>query len=173
MDANEIRIRYDRTEDENFVSFSPEETTYKLPIYRRTNQSTTITLTPIVRKGDKVEKGQVLTQGYATQDGELALGRNLKVAFMPWKGYNYEDAIVLSEEMVKWDVLTSVHVDEYLTEVRDTKRGMEELTSDIPNVSEDATKNLNENGIVRVGAHIEPGDIMIGKITPKGERPLT
>ena len=169
VDANEIRIRYDRTEDENFVSFSPEETTYKLPIYRRTNQSTTITLTPIVRKGDKVEKGQVLTQGYATQDGELALGRNLKVAFMPWKGYNYEDAIVLSEEMVKWDVLTSVHVDEYLTEVRDTKRGMEELTSDIPNVSEDATKNLNENGIVRVGAHIEPGDIMIGKITPKGE----
>ena len=169
VDANEIRIRYDRTEDENFVSFSPEETTYTLPIYRRTNQSTTITLTPIVRKGDKVVKGQVLTQGYATQDGELALGRNLKVAFMPWKGYNYEDAIVLSEEMVKWDVLTSVHVDEYLTEVRDTKRGMEELTADIPNVSEDATKNLNENGIVRVGAHIEPGDIMIGKITPKGE----
>ena len=169
VDANEIRIRYDRTENENFVSFSPEETTYKLPIYRRTNQSTTITLTPIVRKGDKVEKGQVLTQGYATENGELALGRNLKVAFMPWKGYNYEDAIVLSEEMVKWDVLTSVHVDEYLTEVRDTKRGMEELTSDIPNVSEDATKNLSENGIVRVGAHIEPGDIMIGKITPKGE----
>ncbi len=169
VDANEIRIRYEQTEDERFVSFSPEETVYKLPIYRRTNQSTTITLSPIVAKGDKVEKGQVLTQGYASQKGELALGRNLMVAFMPWKGYNYEDAIVLSEEMVKWDVLTSVHVDEYLTEVRDTKRGMEELTSDIPNVSEDATRNLGEDGIVRIGAHIEPGDIMIGKITPKGE----
>ena len=169
VDANEIHIKYDRTDDENFVSFTPEETVYKLPICRRTNQSTTVTLTPIVRKGDKVTKGQVLTEGYATQDGELALGRNLKVAFMPWKGYNYEDAIVLSEEMVKWDILTSIHVDEYLTEVRDTKRGMEELTSDIPNVSEDATKDLAENGIVRIGAHIEPGDIMIGKITPKGE----
>ena len=169
VDANEIHIKYDRTEDENFVSFTPEETVYKLPICRRTNQSTTVTLTPIVRKGEKVVKGQVLTEGYATQDGELALGRNLKVAFMPWKGYNYEDAIVLSEEMVKWDILTSIHVDEYLTEVRDTKRGMEELTSDIPNVSEDATKDLAENGIVRIGAHIEPGDIMIGKITPKGE----
>ncbi len=169
VDANEIHIKYDRTEDEKFVSFSPEETVYKLPIYRKTNQSTTVTLKPIVRKGDKVVKGQVLTEGYATQDGELALGRNLKVAFMPWKGYNYEDAIVLSEEMVKWDILTSVHVDEYSTEVRDTKRGMEELTSDIPNVSEDATKNLDDNGIIRIGAHIEPGDIMIGKITPKGE----
>ncbi len=168
-DANEIRIRYERTDDEKFVSFSTEETVYKLPLYRRTNQSTTVNLVPIVRKGDKVEKGQVLTEGYATQGGELALGRNLKVAFMPWKGYNYEDAIVLSEEMVKWDVLTSIHVDEYLTEVRDTKRGMEELTSDIPNVSEDATKDLDQNGIVRIGAHIEPGDIMIGKITPKGE----
>jgi len=169
VDANEIRVKYDRTDDEKFVSFSPEETVYRLPIYRRTNQSTTIRLTPVVRKGDKIVKGQVLTEGYATQNGELALGRNLKVAFMPWKGYNYEDAIVLSEEMVKWDVLTSIHVDEYLTEVRDTKRGMEELTSDIPNVSEDATKDLAENGIVRIGAHIEPGDIMIGKITPKGE----
>ncbi len=169
VDANEIRIRYDRTEDEKFVSFSPEETIYKLPIYRKTNQSTTITLKPVVRKGDKVSKGQILTEGYATQGGELALGRNLKVAFMPWKGYNYEDAIVLSEEMVKWDILTSVHVDEYSTEVRDTKRGMEELTSDIPNVSEDATRNLDESGIIRIGAHIEPGDIMIGKITPKGE----
>ena len=169
VDANEIRIVYDRTEDEKFVSFSPEETVYKLPIYRRTNQSTTILLKPIVRKGDIVEAGQVLTEGYATQNGELALGRNLMVAFMPWKGYNYEDAIVLSEEMVKWDVLTSIHVDEYITEVRDTKRGMEELTSDIPNVSEDATKDLDEDGIVRIGAHIEPGDIMIGKITPKGE----
>ncbi|MBQ1694244.1 MAG: DNA-directed RNA polymerase subunit beta [Bacteroidales bacterium] len=169
VDANEIHIKYERTKEEESVSFAPEETVYKLPICRRTNQSTTVTLTPIVRKGDTVEKGQVLTEGYATQDGELALGRNLKVAFMPWKGYNYEDAIVLSEEMVKWDILTSIHVDEYLTEVRDTKRGMEELTSDIPNVSEDATKDLAENGIVRIGAHIEPGDIMIGKITPKGE----
>lgn len=169
VDAKEIRIKYNRTDDEKFVSFAPDETVYTLPIYRRTNQSTTVTLKPIVRKGDKVVGGQVLTEGYATQDGELALGRNLKVAFMPWKGYNYEDAIVLSEEMVKWDVLTSVHVDEYLTEVRDTKRGMEELTSDIPNVSEDATKDLDSQGIIRIGAHIEPGDIMIGKITPKGE----
>ena len=169
VDAKEIRIRYDRTDDEKFVSFAPEETVYTLPIYRRTNQSTTITLKPIVRKGDKVTGGQVLTEGYATQNGELALGRNLKVAFMPWKGYNYEDAIVLSEEMVKWDILTSVHVDEYLTEVRETKRGMEELTSDIPNVSEDATKDLDKQGIIRIGAHIEPGDIMIGKLTPKGE----
>ena len=169
VDSKEIRIKYNRTDDEKFVSFAPDETVYTLPIYRRTNQSTTVTLKPIVRKGDKVVGGQVLTEGYATQDGELALGRNLKVAFMPWKGYNYEDAIVLSEEMVKWDVLTSVHVDEYLTEVRDTKRGMEELTSDIPNVSEDATKDLDSQGIIRIGAHIEPGDIMIGKITPKGE----
>ncbi len=169
VDAKEIRIKYDRTDDEKFVSFAPDETVYTLPIYRRTNQSTTVTLKPIVRKGDKVVGGQVLTEGYATQNGELALGRNLKVAFMPWKGYNYEDAIVLSEEMVKWDILTSVHVDEYLTEVRETKRGMEELTSDIPNVSEDATKDLDKQGIIRIGAHIEPGDIMIGKITPKGE----
>ena len=169
VDAKEIHVKYDRTEDEKFVSFSPDVTVYHLPIYRRTNQSTTINLKPIVRKGDIVEKGQVMTEGYATQNGELALGRNLMVAFMPWKGYNYEDAIVLSEKMVRWDILTSVHVDEYLTEVRETKRGMEELTSDIPNVSEDATKNLDDNGIVRIGAHIEPGDIMIGKITPKGE----
>ena len=169
VDANEIRVKYDRTPDEQFVSFDPEETVYKLPIYRRTNQSTTVTLKPIVRKGDKIKAGQVLTEGYASNNGELALGRNLMVAFMPWKGYNYEDAIVLSEEMVKWDILTSIHVDEYLTEVRDTKRGMEELTDDIPNVSEDATKDLDEDGIVRIGAHIEPGDIMIGKITPKGE----
>ena len=169
VDANEIHVKYERSEDEKFVSFAPEITVYKLPIYRKTNQSTTILLKPIVRKGDKVEKGQVITEGYATQNGELALGRNLKVAFMPWKGYNYEDAIVLSERMIRWDILTSVHVDEYISEVRDTKRGMEELTSDIPNVSEDATRNLDENGIIRVGAHIEPGDIMIGKITPKGE----
>lgn len=169
VDAREIRIKYDQTEDERFVGFAPEETIYKLPINRRTNQSTTVTLKPIVRKGDKVVKGQVLTEGYATEGGELALGRNLKVAFMPWKGYNYEDAIVLSEEMVKWDILTSIHVDEYLTEVRETKRGMEELTSDIPNVSEEATKDLDKQGIIRIGAHVEPGDIMIGKITPKGE----
>ena len=169
VDANEIHIKYDRTDDERYVSFQPDITVYHLPIYRRTNQSTTITLKPIVRKGDTVEAGQILTEGYATQSGELALGRNLMVAFMPWKGYNYEDAIVLSEKMVRWDILTSVHVDEYLTEVRETKRGMEELTSDIPNVSEDATRNLDKDGIVRVGAHIEPGDIMIGKITPKGE----
>ncbi len=169
VDANEIHVRYNRTEDEKFVSFEPDVTVYKLPNYRRTNQSTTVMLKPIVRKGDKVSKGQVLTQGYATEGGELALGRNLMVAFMPWKGYNYEDAIVLSEEMVKWDILTSVHVDEYLTEVRETKRGPEELTSDIPNVSEDATRDLDKEGIIRIGAHIEPGDIMIGKITPKGE----
>ena len=169
VDANEIHVKYDCTDDEKFVRFSPDITVYHLPIYRRTNQSTAICLKPIVRKGDKVVAGQVMTEGYATQNGELALGRNLMVAFMPWKGYNYEDAIVLSEKMVRWDILTSVHVDEYITEVRETKRGMEELTSDIPNVSEDATKNLDENGIVRVGAHIEPGDIMVGKITPKGE----
>ena len=169
VDASEIRIQYDLTEEERFVSFAPKETIYTLPNYRRTNQDTTVNLIPVVRKGDKVKAGDILTEGYATQKGELALGRNLMVAFMPWKGYNYEDAIVLSEEMVKWDILTSVHVGEYLTEVRDTKRGMEELTSDIPNVSEDATKYLGENGVVMIGAHIEPGDIMIGKITPKGE----
>ena len=169
VDANEIHVKYDRTEDEKYVRFSTEITVYHLPIYRRTNQSTHVTLKPIVKKGDRIEDGQILTEGYATQAGELALGRNLTVAFMPWKGYNYEDAIVLSEKMVRWDILTSVHVDEYLTEVRETKRGMEELTSDIPNVSEDATKNLDKDGIVRIGAHIEPGDIMIGKITPKGE----
>ena len=169
VDAREIRVIYDRTADEKFVSFDPEEVVYKLPNYRRTNQSTTIMLKPLVRKGDRVSRGQVLTEGYATENGELALGRNLMVAFMPWKGYNYEDAIVLSEEMVKWDVLTSVHVDEFLTEVRETKRGMEELTSDIPNVSEEATKDLGTDGIIRIGAHVEPGDIMIGKITPKGE----
>ena len=169
VDANEIHVKYERTADEKFVSFTPDITVYHLPIYRRTNQSTTICLKPVVRKGDIVEKGQVMTEGYATQGGELALGRNLMVAFMPWKGYNYEDAIVLSEKMVRWDILTSVHVDEFVTEVRETKRGMEELTSDIPNVSEDATRNLDEDGIVRIGAHIEPGDIMVGKITPKGE----
>ena len=169
VDANEIHIKYDRTEDEKFVSFDPDITVYKLPLYRKTNQSTSIHLKPIVKKGQKVTTGQILTEGYATENGELALGRNLKVAYMPWKGYNFEDAIVLSERIIREDIFTSIHVDEYIMEVRDTKRGMEELTSDIPNVSEDATKDLDENGIIRVGANVEPGDILIGKITPKGE----
>ena len=169
VDATVIRIRYDRTEDEEFVSFDSAVKEYKIPKFRRTNQGTTIDLRPICNVGQKVEKGDILTEGYSTEKGELALGRNLKVAFMPWKGYNYEDAIVLNERMVKEDILTSVHVDEYTLEVRETKRGMEELTSDIPNVSEEATKDLDERGIIRVGAHVVPGDIMIGKITPKGE----
>ncbi len=168
-DAIEIHIKYDLTEDEKLVSFDPEVTVYKLPRYRKTNQNTSITLKPIVQAGDKVVAGQILTEGYSTQNGELAIGRNLKVAFMPWKGYNFEDAIVISERIVREDIFTSVHVDEYIMEVRDTKRGVEELTSDIPNVSEDATKDLDENGIIRVGANIKPGDILIGKITPKGE----
>ena len=169
VDAREIHVKYDRTEAEKFVSFSPDVTVYHLPLYRKTNQSTSIHLKPIVKKGERVHAGQVLTEGYATQGGELALGRNLKVAFMPWKGYNFEDAIVLSERILREDIFTSIHVDEYIMEVRDTKRGMEELTSDIPNVSEDATKDLDEHGIIRVGANVEPGDILIGKITPKGE----
>ena len=169
VDATEIHVKYERTDAEKFVSFTPDVTVYKLPQWRKTNQDTSIRLIPIVRKGDKVVEGQILTEGYATQNGELALGRNLKVAFMPWKGYNFEDAIVLSERIIREDILTSVHVSEYIMEVRDTKRGMEELTSDIPNVSEDATKDLDDNGIIRVGAHVEPGDILIGKITPKGE----
>jgi len=169
VDSTVIRILYDRTEDEEFVSFESALKEYKLPKFRRTNQGTTIDLRPICNKGQRVTKGEILTEGYSTEKGELALGRNLKVAFMPWKGYNYEDAIVLNERMVKEDILTSVHVDEYTLEVRETKRGMEELTSDIPNVSEDATKDLDERGIIRVGAHVVPGDIMIGKITPKGE----
>ena len=169
VDATVIRIRYDRSEDEEFVSFEPAVKEYKIPKFRRTNQGTTIDLRPVCRKGQRVEYGDILTEGYSTEKGELALGRNLKVAFMPWKGYNYEDAIVLNERMVREDILTSVHVDEYSLEVRETKRGMEELTSDIPNVSEDATKDLDERGIIRVGAHVVPGDIMIGKITPKGE----
>ena len=169
VDAREIRIRYDRTEEEEFVAFEDSLKVYRLPKFRKTNQSTTIDLRPICSAGQRVVKGDILTEGYATENGELALGRNLKVAFMPWKGYNYEDAIVLNERMVRDDILTSVHVDEYALEVRETKRGMEELTSDIPNVSEDATKDLDERGIIRVGAHVVPGDIMIGKITPKGE----
>lgn len=169
VDARVIRINYDRSDDEEFVEFESSVKEYRIPKFRRTNQGTTIDLRPICNKGQRVEKGDILTEGYSTEKGELALGRNLKVAFMPWKGYNYEDAIVLNERMVREDILTSVHVDEYTLDVRETKRGMEELTSDIPNVSEDATKDLDERGIIRVGAHVVPGDIMIGKITPKGE----
>ncbi len=169
VDATTIRINYDRTEDEEFVSFESSVKEYNIPKFRKTNQSTTIDLRPICKKGQRVVEGDILTEGYSTENGELALGRNLKVAFMPWKGYNYEDAIVLNERIVREDILTSVHVDEYTLEVRETKRGMEELTADIPNVSEDATKDLDERGIIRIGAHVAPGDIMIGKITPKGE----
>ena len=165
VDAQEIVIRYTRTDEEKFVSFDDDIKRYVLPKYRKTNQNTCINLIPVVKKGEKVAKGQVLTEGYGTKNGELALGRNLKVAFMPWKGYNFEDAIVISEKVVQEDMFTSVHIDEYLLEVRDTKRGLEELTSDIPNVSEEATKHLDENGLIRVGAHIRPGDILIGKIT--------
>ena len=169
VDADCIRIKYNRTKEEDFISFESAEKEYKLPKFQRTNQNTTIDLRPIVRKGDKVTKGQILTEGYSTENGELALGKNLKVAYIPWKGYNYEDAIVLSERIVREDMFTSVHVVEQLLEVRETKRGMEEFTADIPNVSEEATKDLDENGIIRIGAHIEPGDIIVGKITPKGE----
>jgi DNA-directed RNA polymerase subunit beta len=169
VDANEIIIKYDLTEEQKFVSFNSEYKSYHLPKYEKTNQGTSITLSPIVRKGQRVAKNQILTEGYATQGGELALGRNLKVAFMPWQGYNYEDAIVISERIVREDIFTSIHIDEYSLEVRETKRGMEEFTSDIPNVSEDATRNLDENGLIRIGAVVKPGDILIGKITPKGE----
>ncbi|MBR2026544.1 MAG: DNA-directed RNA polymerase subunit beta [Alistipes sp.] len=168
-DATVIKVRYDRSEEEVICSFAPEVTIYNLPRYRRTNQDTSVTLKPAVLTGERVVKGQILTEGYSTEKGELALGRNLKVAFMPWKGYNFEDAIVISERIQREDIFTSVHVSEYITEVRDTKRGVEELTSDIPNVSEEATRNLDENGIIRIGANIKPGDILIGKITPKGE----
>ncbi|MFA5642201.1 MAG: DNA-directed RNA polymerase subunit beta, partial [Bacteroidales bacterium] len=169
VDAKEIHIKYEMSENEKFVSFDPEITVYKLPLYRKTNQNTSVTLNPIVKKGEKVVANQILTDGYGTEKGELALGRNLKVAFMPWQGYNFEDAIVISERLLREDIFTSIHIDEYTMEVRDTKRGMEELTSDIPNISEEATKDLDENGIIRIGANIEPGDILIGKITPKGE----
>ena len=169
VDADKIVIEYDRTEDEILVSFDSRLTTYNLIKFRRTNQGTCINLKPIVRKGDRVHKGQVLCQGYATEQGELALGRNMKVAFMPWKGYNFEDAIVISERVIREDIFTSIHIDEYTLDVRDTKLGVEELTNDIPNVSEEATKDLDENGIVRIGANIKPGDILIGKVTPKGE----
>lgn len=169
VDANEIVIRYQRTEDEKLISFDDEVKRYLLPKYRKTNQNTCINLIPIVSKGEKVKKDQILTEGYGTKNSDLALGRNLMVAFMPWKGYNFEDAIVISERLVREDIYTSIHIDEYILEVRDTKRGLEELTSDIPNVSEEATRNLDENGLIRIGAEVKPGDILIGKITPKGE----
>ncbi|MBP7152198.1 DNA-directed RNA polymerase subunit beta [Porphyromonadaceae sp. NP-X] len=169
VDANCIKIRYDRTEEEEFVSFDSAVKEYKLPKYQKTNQNTTIDLRPIVRRGDRVHEGTIITEGYGSENGELALGKNLKVAFMPWKGYNFEDAIVINQKVVREDIFTSVHVVEQLLDVRETKRGAEEFTSDIPNVSEDATSNLDENGIIRVGARVEPGDIIIGKITPKGE----
>ncbi len=169
VDAREIVIRYSRKENEKLVSFEDDVKSYPLTKFQKTNQSTCINLKPIVVKGQKVKKGQVLSEGYATEGGELALGRNLKVAFMPWKGYNFEDAIVISERVIREDIFTSIHVDEYSLEVRDTKRGMEELTADIPNVSEEATRELDENGIIRVGAEVTEGDILIGKITPKGE----
>ncbi|MCG9791225.1 DNA-directed RNA polymerase subunit beta [Flavobacterium algicola] len=169
VDANIITIKYDRSEEERMVSFDSDDKTYNLIKFRKTNQGTSINLKPIVRKGDRVIPGQVLSEGYATQNGELALGRNLKVAFMPWKGYNFEDAIVISEKVVRDDIFTSIHVDDYSLEVRDTKLGNEELTNDIPNVSEEATKDLDENGMIRIGAEVKPGDILIGKITPKGE----
>ena len=160
VDAREITIKYDRTENERMVSFDTDSKTYQLVKFRKTNQSTSINLKPIVSKGDRVKKGQVLCQGYATEKGELALGRNMKVAFMPWKGYNFEDAIVISEKVVRQDIFTSIHIDEYSLEVRDTKLGNEELTNDIPNVSEEATKDLDENGMIRVGAEVKPGDIL-------------
>lgn len=169
VDANEIVIRYSLSEDEKFITFDEPVKTYHLSKFMKTNQNTCVNMKPIVKKGEKVTKGQILTEGYATQKGELALGRNLKVAFMPWKGFNFEDAIVISERVVKEDLFTSIHIEEYLLEVRDTKRGLEELTADIPNVSEEATRNLDENGLIRIGAEVKPGDILIGKITPKGE----
>ena len=169
VDAERIVIKYDMTEQEKLVSFEDEFKEYRLIKFRKTNQGSAINLKPIVSKGDKVAKGQVLCEGYATEKGELALGRNMNVAFMPWKGYNFEDAIVISERVVREDIFTSIHVDEYSLEVRDTKLGAEELTNDIPNVSEEATKDLDENGMIRIGAEVKPGDILIGKITPKGE----
>ena len=169
VDAEKITIKYDMTEDQKLVTFDGDTHTYEMIKFRKTNQGTCINLKPIVQKGDRVTKGQVLSEGYATQNGELALGRNMKVAFMPWKGYNFEDAIVISEKVVREDIFTSIHIDEYSIDVRDTKLGTEELTDDIPNISEEATKDLDENGMIRIGAEVNPGDILIGKITPKGE----
>ena len=169
VDANKITIKYDFSEKDDLISFDGDTKSYNLIKFRKTNQGTCINLKPIIQKGDRVTKGQVLCQGYATEAGELALGRNLKVAFMPWKGYNFEDAIVISEKVVRQDIFTSIHIDEYSLDVRDTKLGTEELTNDIPNVSEEATSDLDENGMIRIGAEVNPGDILIGKITPKGE----
>lgn len=169
VDSSQITIRYEREEDERLVSFEEDVRTYRLTKFMRTNQNTCVNLRPIVRKGDRIMKGQVLCEGYATQNGQLALGRNLMVAFMPWKGYNFEDAIVISEKVAKEDIFTSIHIEEFTLEVRDTKRGIEELTNDIPNVSTEATKDLDENGLIRIGAEVNEGDILIGKITPKGE----
>jgi len=169
VDANKITIKYDMSENQRLISFDGDKKSYDLIKFRKTNQGTCINLKPIVQKGDRVVKGQVLSEGYATQRGELALGRNMKVAFMPWKGYNFEDAIVISEKVVREDIFTSIHIDEYSVDVRDTKLGTEELTDDIPNISEEATKDLDENGMIRIGAEVNPGDILIGKITPKGE----
>ncbi|NNF01703.1 MAG: DNA-directed RNA polymerase subunit beta, partial [Bacteroidia bacterium] len=169
VDANEIVVRSTRNDEEKLVSFEDDLFTYPLTKFQKTNQNSCVNLKPIVVKGQKVKQGQVLCEGYATQDGELALGRNLKVAFMPWKGYNFEDAIVISERVVRDDVFTSLHIDEFSLDVRDTKRGVEEFTADIPNVSEEATRNLDDNGMIRIGADVNEGDILIGKITPKGE----
>ncbi len=169
VDADEIVIKYDRTETQKAVSFEDDKVRYKIPKFKKTNQNTCVNLTPVVKAGEKVTKGQMLTQGYSINNGELAIGKNLKVVFMPWKGYNFEDAVVISERVVREDVFTSLHIEEHSLDVRDTKRGLEELTPDIPNVSEEATRNLDENGIIRIGAHVKPGDILIGKITPKGE----
>jgi DNA-directed RNA polymerase subunit beta len=169
VDAREITVKYDHDDNDDLVSFTGDTKTYPLIKFRRTNQNSCINLRPIVMKGDRVVKGQVLSEGYATQGGELALGRNLRVAYMPWQGYNFEDAIVISERVVKEDMYTTIYITEYELEVRDTKRGEEELTNDIPNVSEEMTKNLDENGLIRIGAEVKEGDILIGKITPKGE----
>jgi DNA-directed RNA polymerase subunit beta len=169
VDANEIHVRYERDEAQKLVSFEGDLKIYKLTKFMKTNQETCINLRPAVKKGQRVKNGDFLTEGYATKDGELALGRNLKVAFMPWKGYNFEDAIVISEKVAREDLFTSIHISEYELEVRDTKLGEEELTPDIPNVSEDATRDLDQNGIIRIGAQVKEGDIIIGKITPKGE----
>ena len=169
VDATKITIKYKKSDQEKLISFDEEEKTYLLTKFLKTNQNTCMNIRPIVKVGDKVTKGQVLCEGYATQNGELALGRNLKVAFMPWKGYNFEDAIVLSERVAREDWLTSLHIEEHNVAVRETKRGAEELTADIPNVSEEATKDLDEFGMIRIGAHIKPGNILVGKITPKGE----
>jgi DNA-directed RNA polymerase subunit beta len=169
VDSMKIKIRYERTDNDRIISFEDDVKTYDLIKFKRTNQGSCMNLRPIVRKGDKVIEGQILCEGYATQNGELALGRNLMVAFMPWKGYNFEDAIVISERVVREDLFTSIHITEFEMDVRDTKLGEEELTNDIPNVSEEATRHLDENGIIRIGAHVKEGDILIGKITPKGK----